>query len=118
MQTSISCSGDVTVVTLSGRLDAFASPDVRRQIIEALAQRSPRVVIDLADVTLIDSSGLGALVVAMKRAREAGGDVALASLQPKVRIIFELTRLDCSFAIAPDVPAALELLGEGRDSSA
>lgn len=114
LQTYTTQIDDVTVLTLVGRLDAYAAPEVRSQIIAALVQRVPRAVVDLSGVTIIDSSGLGALVAAMKRAREAGGDVALAGMQQSVRIIFELTRLDCSFAIAPDVPSAIELMDQSE----
>ena len=110
--------GEVSVFTLVGRLDAYAAPSARAQIIASLDERAPCAVVDLAGVTIIDSSGLGALVAAMKRAREAGGDVALAGMQESVRIIFELTRLDCSFAIAPDVPSAIERLGLSENPSA
>ena len=108
----------VTVFTLVGRLDAYSAPKFRGQIIATLDEHAPCAVVDLAGVTIIDSSGLGALVAAMKRAREAGGDVALAGMQQSVRIIFELTRLDCSFAIAADVPSAIERLGLSENPSA
>ena len=57
------------------------------------------VVVDLADVEFLDSSALGMLVKALKRARAAGGDLALTRPQPRVWKVFEVTRLDEVFAV-------------------
>ena len=58
-----------------------------------------RVLMDLGRVGYIDSSGMGAMVAAMKQARALGGDVRLCALQDDVRGIFELTRLARAMSI-------------------
>lgn len=56
-------------------------------------------MVNLEQVNFVDSTALATLVQGMKRARQQGGDLYLAHLQPPVRMIFELTRLDKAFAI-------------------
>ena len=57
------------------------------------------MIIDLAEVTFIDSSGLVMLVQNMRRCREKGGDLYLCSPQQPVRMVLELTRLDKAIEI-------------------
>ena len=99
--------GGVVVFSLRGRLDAYASQSVREKLIAAAEGEQASLVVDLARVTFIDPGGLGALVAGMMRARQSGGDLRLAALQPSVRIIFELTRLDQAFEILDDSESAV-----------
>jgi anti-sigma B factor antagonist len=82
-----------TVVTLRGDLDLAAADGLRRAITGLVDEGRAHLVIDLGDVAYVDSSGLGAIVAAMKHARAAGGDIKLAALQEDVRLIFDMTRL-------------------------
>ncbi len=66
-----------------------------------------QIVVDLGGVSFIDSSGLSALVLGMKRCRENEGDLRLCRLQTPVRMIFELTRLHQAFEIHGDEGAAV-----------
>jgi anti-anti-sigma factor len=65
------------------------------------------VIIDLADVTFVDSSGLGALIVARKTARERGGSVSLVSPPPVVRRLLGSTRLHDIFDIHESLAEAV-----------
>jgi anti-sigma B factor antagonist len=65
------------------------------------------VVIDLAEVTFVDSSGLGALIVARKSARGGGGSVSLVSPPPTVRRLLGSTRLHDVFAIYDSLTEAI-----------
>ena len=64
-------------VVCRGRFNMAAAPEFRRHLDEVVAAGSSRVVVDLGEVTFVDSSGLGALVAGLKRARQAGGGRAL-----------------------------------------
>ncbi|QJF49906.1 STAS domain-containing protein [Roseobacter ponti] len=68
------------------------------------------VVLDLSRVEFIDSSGLGAIVAAMKH-MGADRKLALAGLTPKVERVFQLTRMDSVFSVFPTLDGALEELG-------
>ncbi len=85
--------GNVEIVSLSGSLDASVATQARKELKEVFDGGKSLVVIDLGDVSFVDSSGLSVLVTALKTARGAGGDVVLSRLSPPVRSILELTRL-------------------------
>ena len=72
-----------------------------------LADRHFNIVIDMAGVPRVDSSGVDALVLAVRRARENGGDAKLAGLTARVRHLLEITQLTTVFDIYTDVPEAL-----------
>jgi anti-sigma B factor antagonist len=96
-----------TVVRPTGEIDLHNSPALRTALL-ALAERKPsRVIIDLAGVTYVDSSGVGTLVEFKRRQeRGGGGRVILAGLQPRVRSVFEITKLDQFFVIVANMDEA------------
>jgi anti-anti-sigma factor len=81
--------------TFSGEIDIATAPELARQLGMAIEDNpGERIDADFARVTFIDSSGLGVLVAAQRRARAAGGDVAVTNLRPNLRTVFLLTGLD------------------------
>jgi anti-sigma B factor antagonist len=97
---------DVEVLTLKGNLDALTAPELRPTIDELVANRRIKVVFDLKDLTLIDSSGVGAIVSLFKRVRMLGGDVKIACLANQPKEIFRLLRLDRAFDLFETVEEA------------
>ena len=87
-------SEGVAVVRLTGRLDLLSAANVRKRLGEAVAEGRRHLVVDLGEVTFIDSSGLGALIGALKSARQAGGDLRIARPGEQARVVLELTTLD------------------------
>lgn len=85
-----------TVVHASGRITAATSPQLQ-SVIRALLPGSRRVVLDLKNVHYIDSSGIGALVSVHLAAGKAQSVLELTNLQPRIRDLFELTRLTTVF---------------------
>jgi len=79
------------------RLDAAVAADLKSRCIEAAAG-SNAMVIDLTSVRMIDSSGLGALVALLKQLGPSG-ILCLVGLQPGVRLVLEISRLDTIFKI-------------------
>ncbi len=90
---------DWTVVTVGDTLDASNAEEAKSFFRDLVGRGANRVAVDLSGLGFIDSSGLGALVTALKTARARGGDVRLCCLTPQVRSIFQLTRLDKVFTI-------------------
>jgi N-acetylglucosaminyldiphosphoundecaprenol N-acetyl-beta-D-mannosaminyltransferase len=86
-------------LSLAGAITAANSPQVVRQIEKALAH-DPRLFVQMAEVTFIDSSGMGSLVNVTKQARAAGGDLTLLDVRPQVRRTLELLRLDQFLTLA------------------
>lgn len=99
--------GNTHVLKLHGSLDALTVPDVRPQV-DRLVERGPiKVVVDLSNVTTIDSSGVAVVVSLFKRMRTLGGGVRVAGVQGQPRAIFEILRLDQSLPVYPSVDEAL-----------
>jgi anti-sigma B factor antagonist len=87
----------VAVIEVSGRFDTQVAPSVAEWLENIAATTPGRVIINLAEASFLDSSALAVLVRAVKRCRMRGGDVRLCGVQPSVRLVFELTRLDRAF---------------------
>jgi len=97
---------DVVVLQLKGNLDALTAPELRPTIDELVSNRKTQVVFDLHGLTLIDSSGVGAIVSLFKRVRLLGGDVKIACLTNQPKEIFRLLRLDRAFDLFETVEEA------------
>ena len=95
------------VLPLEGEIDLHVSPRVAGALGAMIDQKPQRLVVDLSNVTYIDSSGLAVLIEAMQNVEAYGGKFILAGLQENVRPIFEIARLDQVFIIFPHVDAAL-----------
>lgn len=95
------------VLALEGEIDLHESPNVREALRGLIEQKLPRVLIDLGEVTYIDSSGIAVLIDAMQRIQTYGGKLALFGIRDNVRTVFEIARLDAVFRIFPDKKAAL-----------
>lgn len=104
--------GTVTILRLSGSLDASVSIQTGEELRKLLAEGRRRLVLDLEQLEFIDSSGLSALLATLRAARREGGDLVLLRLPEVVRPAIELTRLDRVFSITDDESAALEAIGE------
>ena len=96
---------DFAVIILRGELDIYTVPVFRREV--STLPKGTSVVVDMDGVTLLDSSGLGAIVALHSRAAEAGGIVAIASTSRPVLRVFEVTGLRGTFPIGDDVDAAI-----------
>ncbi len=104
----------VDVISLSGRLDAAAAPEVREEIRALIELGSGKLVIDLNDVKFVDSSGLSVLVLALKAAHAKGGKLALLKVNSTLRSLLELTRLQRVFEIYDDEEKACSRLAAAR----
>lgn len=108
MKLSVDERGDVLVVTVNAkRIDAATAVAFRDALVEsASSSTAARVVVNLDQVELVDSSGLGALVSALKQIRRER-PAALCGLQRPVDNLMKLTRMDRMFTIHTDVDAAV-----------
>jgi N-acetylglucosaminyldiphosphoundecaprenol N-acetyl-beta-D-mannosaminyltransferase len=97
------------ILQVEGRLDRSNTAEFNQKAQQALAL-TPRIVIDLSKAVFLDSSAIGTLVNLAKQARDAGGDVTLASAPPQITKVLSLLRLDRFFEIHTDVHAAQQAL--------
>lgn len=98
-------SGEIAILELGGRFDAYETAAVTEWL---QLTATARVVVNMTEVKFIDSTGLATLVHGMKQCRQHGGDLHLCALQPPVQVIFKLTRLDRAFKIFGSEAEALD----------
>ncbi len=84
---------DETVLTIQGTLDALTAPELRPTLDAIVAEGRKSIALELSGLRLIDSSGVGALVSLLKRARAYGGDVRVRGLKEQPLAIFKLLQL-------------------------
>src|ERR671910_2566933 len=94
LRTEVSKIGGWTVVSVYGELDVATSPSLRERLIQLVGDGSTRLVLDLQGVDFLDSTGLGTIVSALKRARTHGGDLRLVCTEARITLLFEITGLD------------------------
>lgn len=88
-----------TVVRAAGELDVNTAPELREQLARLIAEGTRQILVDLTEVSFVDSTALSVLVSALKRLRQAEGDLELAAPNPSVRRVFEITGLTRLFTI-------------------
>ena len=79
------------ILSVRGDVDAHTAPELRAALDDVLAAGTSRLVVDLAGVDLLDSTGLGVLLGTVTRMREAGGELRVSCPDPNVRRVFEIT---------------------------
>jgi len=100
----------IVVLALEGEFDLAAAPSLREHLDAARLKATRGVVLDCAEVTFVDSSGLRELLGARTALRDAGKTLVLAALQPAVVRLLELTGASAALATAPTLERALTQL--------
>jgi anti-anti-sigma factor len=97
------------VVRLRGQLDILFAPELREVLLDAGA-RHRNVVLDMGDVRLLDSTGMGQLVQAKLLAERRGGRLCLVAPSAFILTVLETMRLAAEFPVFPVTAAALDWL--------
>lgn len=100
--------GNVLVVDVEGDLDARVAADLKEGLNGKIDEGNSWLLINLTEVPYMDSAGLGVLVSGLKNTNRKSGDLRVYGLQPDVKNIFELTRLNKVFQIFDNEETALE----------
>lgn len=90
-------SSSVKIVQPSGILDGVSANQLRRQISDVVENGADIVLVDFQDVTFMNSSGLGALVSALRMVQSSGGKLFICSLNDQLKMILELTKMNRVF---------------------
>ena len=85
---------DVTTLAIKGELDALSANDLRPIVEDLVAENVNNIIVDLSDLRMIDSSGVGAIVSLYKRVRAKGGRVAVTGLRGQPLAVIKLLRLE------------------------
>jgi len=99
MDFSVRDAEKAKVVGLSGEIDLHHSPGLKEKLAEVAKQKPARVIVNFAQVTYIDSSGLATLIDLYQKMKGYGGKLGLAELRASVKNVFEVARLNQVFAI-------------------
>lgn len=99
-------TGTGCVIAVTGEVDVYTSPHLKREVAAALDDGCTDVIIDLGRTGFIDSSGLGVLVSALRKAKEQGGTMRLVCTEESILKIFRITGLDKVFPIFTAVEEA------------
>jgi anti-anti-sigma factor len=108
MSFAIKKQGEVCVVAVDGQLIVGNRQELKQRVLDEIERGERRFLVDFSQTGYIDSSGLGVLVSLSKKIRDAGGELRLAGLNEDLRTLFELTKLDTLFQIAPSKEGALK----------
>jgi anti-sigma B factor antagonist len=96
----------IPVLSVAGEIDVATAPELRDHLQACVTKNNSTIVVDLVDVTFLDSTALGVLVGGLKRCREAGGDLHLVIAEPRILKVFEITGLTEVFSIHSTVDQA------------
>ena len=100
--------GDVTVVDASGRITLGEGASVFRDVIRDLAAKgNKKILVNLADVSYIDSSGIGEMVSSFTTVTNHGGQLKLLSLTKRVKDLLQITKLYTVFEVFEDEASAV-----------
>jgi len=95
------------VCYIDGEIDINTAPEIKKHFEKVLSKKAPKIVINFSKVTYVDSSGLATLVEILKSMRIYGGKMRLSNLSPKIKSLFEITKLEKLFDIAADEAQAI-----------
>ena len=101
---------DAVIVHIRGEVDLYSSPEVRKTIMSLVKKKAPLIIINLAKVHYMDSSGIATLVEGLQQTGKYQGKFAITCLKSGVREVFELSRLDKVFDIFENEEQALNKL--------
>jgi len=92
----------IEIIEPVGRLDITNAAQLRKQVAEITNNKPNLLLVDLKNVSFMDSSGLGALVSALKAMRAIGAEMVLCSPNEQVNMLFDLTSMSKIFKIYPN----------------
>src|SRR4051812_34839283 len=96
------------VATISGDLDLYSAGDLRSQLAPLTTRDGETLIVEMSGVSFIDSTALGVLTGAAKLLRERGGRLVVASGDPRLRRLLEITGLLAVLHLEPNLTKAVE----------
>ncbi|MBF0537919.1 MAG: STAS domain-containing protein [Nitrospirae bacterium] len=108
MKVDLIDNNGVTVVSPSGEIDMYSSPELRKQLLTLIKKKTSTIIIALHDVTYIDSSGIATFVEALKRMMPYKGKLKIAEVPESIMRIFNFSKLDKVFEMYESVDDAIK----------
>lgn len=110
MKIQVKQQDTIHVFELDGEVDFHSSPELREKLQSALDTNNKKILVNLKNVSYIDSSGLATFVEALQKVKRTQGFLVLTDLAPAVRSVFEIAKLDSIFSLAASHEDGLDLL--------
>jgi len=104
--------GNVNVLSLSGRLDAYSATEVEKKLDSLIEASQTRLVIDLEKLEYISSSGLRVFLASLKKVKKQQGDMKLACMKPFIKEVFDIAGFSQLFNIFDTQEAAVTAFSE------
>ncbi len=98
----------LSVLALEGYLDAHTAPEFEKAVQAEFEAGRVRLVVECSKLSYISSAGLGVFMSFIEEIREAGGDIKICGLAPKVFQVFDILGFSALFDIVPDLPGAVQ----------
>jgi anti-sigma B factor antagonist len=99
MQVNINLKEGISICKVDGEIDINTAPQFKKAFEKLMREKEAKIIIDMEKVGYIDSSGLATMVELLKNFRKTGARLKLVSLSPKVKSLFEITKLEKLFDI-------------------
>lgn len=117
-ETSVRHAGDIAIIDLSGRIVLNDGSAAVREVITKLREEGAnKILLNLAGVSFMDSSGLGELASAYAKVNKAGGQLKLANIPARIGDLLRITKLDSVLIGFPDESTALASFTGGAASA-
>ncbi len=104
--------GDVTVIDASGRITLGDATGQLRDVVQKEAEKNSKIVLNLGDISYIDSAGLGEMLGCFTSVKNRGGDLKLLNVQKRIKDLLQITRLYTIFETFDDEAAAVASFGK------
>jgi anti-anti-sigma factor len=111
MELELSKNGEVTTLSLRGRLDAATSAAAQEQVLRIIDEGNLKLIMDLAQVSYVSSAGLRVFMTAGKRVKGKNGKMIFCSLQEQTKELFEFAGFSSIFVTCATQAEALQSLG-------
>ena len=118
IETSLRHRDDVPILDVTGEIDIYTTPQFKEAVSAAIDENKPAIVINMANVTYMDSSGFGTLLSATKRLRPLDGALYLANCNDSIQRMLQITRLNTIFGVYASEDEALTAAKSGASAPA
>ena len=75
------------------KIDSSLAPELKKELLTAVVHDTPKLIVDMASVSYVDSSGLGALLFGVRQANRYNGNLVILNIQPKVKKLIDIAHL-------------------------
>lgn len=110
MQIQVKQHRRVAIVAAFGSLDAHSAREFGASVDPYINEQSPSVLVEMSNVTFLDSTGLAVMVQLLRKCKASGGDLCLCNLHETVSTILEITQLNTVLRTAVDLQTGLAAL--------